>query len=142
MELEAVLRAHGFMQVERPPELWEVDADLEAFLPMLGEMIVVGLNRGNELAELVLSVSNVTVGPEEDDGAPWLEPGDYVAVTIRGAGDWEADDVWRAGEGPTRGLLANVGPAADVAGAVHAYTRNIGDEGSVTAFLPRLRPTA
>jgi hypothetical protein len=35
-----------------------------------------------------------------------------------------------------------VGPAADVAGAVYVYTRNIGDEGSVTALLPRLRPTA
>jgi hypothetical protein len=27
---------------------------------------------------------------------------------------------------------------ADTAGAVRAYTRNLGDKGSVTVFLPRL----
>jgi hypothetical protein len=139
VELDGYLRAHAFMQVERPPELWEVDAREEPFLRMLGEMIVVGLNRGNELADLVLAAANVTVEPERDDEEARLAPGDYVALTVRGAGDWEADDVWWAGEGPTRGLLAGVGPAADEAGAVFAYTRNLGGEGSVTAFLPRLQ---
>jgi hypothetical protein len=105
---------------------------------MLGLMIVIGLNRGNELADLVLSAANVTVEPDEDEEA-WLPEGDYVAVTIRGAGDWAADDVWRAGQGPTAGLLCDVGPAADTAGAVFAYTRNLGGEGSVTALLPRLQ---
>ena len=56
MELDAVLRAHAFLQVERPPAMWEPDAELETFLRMLGEMIVIGLNRGNELADLVLNV--------------------------------------------------------------------------------------
>jgi hypothetical protein len=141
MELDGYLRAHAFMQVERPPELWEADTQDGPFLRMLGEMIVIGLGRGNELADLVLNASNVTVEPDDDDEEdPWLAPGDYVAITVRGAGDWEADDVWRAGEGPTRGLLCNVGPAADEAGAVYAYTRNLGLEGAVTAFLRRLRP--
>jgi hypothetical protein len=143
MELDGYLRAHAFMQIERPPQLWEADTDEEPFLRMLGEMIVIGLGRGNELGDLVLAASNVTVEPEDDDEEEtWPPPGDYVVVTVRGAGDWEADDVWRAGEGPTRGLLASVGPAADVAGAVWAYTRSLGAQGSVTAFLPRLRPTS
>jgi hypothetical protein len=143
MELDGYLRAHAFMRVERPPELWEADTEEEPFLRMLGELIVVGLNRGNELGDLVLAASNVTVEAEGDDEERmWLEPGDYLALTIRGAGDWAAEDVWRSGQGPTRGLLSAVGPAADEAGAVYVYTRNLGAEGSVTAFLPRLRPVA
>ncbi|MGZ8604504.1 MAG: hypothetical protein ACXWX9_07075 [Actinomycetota bacterium] len=142
MELYGYLRAHAFMQVERPPELWEADTDDEPFLHMLGEMIVIGLGRGNELADLALAASNVTVEDDEDgvEDDAWPPPGDYVAVTVRGAGNWEADDVWREGQGPTRGLLASVGPAADAAGAVWAYTRNLGEHGAVTAFLPRLEP--
>ena len=61
-----------------------------------------------------------------------------MAVTVRGAGVWE-DDLWRAGQGATTGLLGNVGPAAGVAGAAYVYSRNLGSEGSVTALLPRLR---
>lgn len=83
----------------------------------------------------------MTVEPDEDpEEHAWADPGDYVAITIRGSGTWE-DDVWRAGQGPTKGLLVHVGPAADEAGAVVAYTRNLGGEGSVTALVPRLAPT-
>lgn len=140
MELEALLRAHGFMRTEAHPELWEADTQDEPFLRMLGEMIVIGLRRGNALAELVLNVSNVTVEPDEDPvERAWADPGDYVAITVRGAGSWE-DDVWRAGQGPTKGLLVHVGPAADEAGAVVAYARDLGAEGSVTALVPRLVP--
>jgi hypothetical protein len=137
VRFDEILRAHAFMQTERPPELWEADTDDERFLPMLGEMIAIGLGRGNELADLVLAVSNVVVEEDADgEETPWLEPGEYVAVTVTGPGRW-ADDVWRAGEGPTRGLLTNVGPRADDAGAVYAYTRDLGDGGAVTVFLPR-----
>jgi hypothetical protein len=141
VELDRYLLAHGFMQVESPQELWEADTEEQAFLHLLGEMIVIGLGRGSELEDLVLAAANVTVVPEEGGEPEWLAPGDYVAVSVRGAGDWETDDVWRAGEGPTRGLLANAGPAADAADAVYAYTRNLGTEGAVTVFLPRLLPS-
>jgi hypothetical protein len=138
MRFDEILTAHGFMKTERPPLMWEADTDDERFIPMLGEMIVVGLNAGNELAQLTLAVSNVTVDEDDDaDETPWLEPGDYVAVTVKGPGRW-SDDAWRAGEGPTRGLLANIAPRADDAGAVYAYTRALGGEGAVTVFLPRL----
>jgi hypothetical protein len=49
MDLEALLRAHPFMKVERPPQLWSPDTEDEPFLRMLGEMIALGLGRGNEL---------------------------------------------------------------------------------------------
>jgi hypothetical protein len=123
------------MKVERPPLMWSPDTEDEPFLLMLGEMIALGLGRGTELADLTLNVSNVTV--ETDEEGEWIPEGDYVAITVRGDGAWD-DDVWRTGQGPTTGLLADVGPAADGAGAVYAYTRNLGSEGSVTALLPRL----
>ena len=138
MDLEAHLRSHAFMKVERPPLMWSPDTEDEPFLLMLGEMIALGLGRGTELADLTLNVSNVTVDPDaEDDEGEAIPDGDYVAVTVRGAGVWE-DDLWRASQGATPGLLGNVGPAAEAAGAVYAYTRNLGSEGSVTALLPRL----
>jgi hypothetical protein len=137
VNLEPVLRAHGFMKVEHPPLVWETDTRDEDFLPVLGEMIAVGLGRGNELEDLTLSVANVTAEPDEEGG--WIPPGDYVAVSVRGGGAWE-DDTWSAGQGPSTGLLASVGPAADAAGAVYAYARNLGSEGSVTTLFPRLAP--
>jgi hypothetical protein len=137
MDLEAHLRSHAFMKVERPPLMWSPDTEDEPFLLVLGEMIALGLGRGTELADLTLNVSNVTVDPDEDEEGESIPEGDYVAVTVRGAGVWE-DDLWRAGQGATTGLLGNVVAAAHAAGAVYAYTRNLGSEGSVTALLPRL----
>jgi hypothetical protein len=138
MDLDRPLRAQASLKVERPPTLWEAETEVEPFLALLGEMIALGLGRGNELAELTLNVSNVLVEPDEDD---WevdrIPDGEYVAITVRGAGAWD-DETWRAGQGPTTGLLSNVGPAADAAGAVYAYTRDLVVEGSVTVFLPRL----
>jgi len=135
VNLEPLLRAHGFMKVEHPPHMWEPDTRDEDFLRVLGEMIVIGLGRGTELAALTLSVANVTAEADEEGG--WIPPGDYVAVSVRGAGTWD-EDAWRSGQGPTTGLLASVGPAADAAGAVYAYVRNLGAEGSVTTLFPRL----
>jgi hypothetical protein len=139
MRFDEILTAHGFMRTERPPLMWEADTDDERFIPLLGEMIVVGLNAGNELAQLTLAVSNVTVEEDDDDEpeTPWVEPGDYVAVTVKGPGRW-SDDVWRSGDGPTLGMLVNVAPWADDAGAVYAYTRDLDGEGAVTVFLRRL----
>jgi hypothetical protein len=139
MRFDEILTAHGFMRTERPPLMWEADTDDERFIPLLGEMIVVGLNAGNELAQLTLAVSNVTVEEDDDEPeeTPWVEPGDYVAVTVRGPGRW-SDDVWRSGDGPTLGMLVNVAPRADDAGAVCAYTRDLDGEGALTVFLRRL----
>jgi hypothetical protein len=139
MRFDEILTAHGFMRTERPPLMWEADTDDERFIPLLGEMIAVGLNAGNELAQLTLAVSNVTVEEDDDEPeeTPWVEPGDYVAVTVKGPGRW-SDDVWRSGDGPTLGMLVNVAPRADDAGAVYAYTRDLDGEGAVTVFLRRL----
>ena len=137
MNLEPLLLAHGFMHVEHPPLPWEADTRDDDFLRVLGEMIAIGLARGNELAELTIAVANVAAEPDEEGG--WIPPGEYVAVTVRGGGTW-ADDAWRAGQGPTGGLLVDVGPAAAIAGAVFVYARDLGSGGSVTTLFPRLVP--
>ena len=133
-ELAAILTAHAFLAVERPPELWSPDTDAELFLPMLGNMISAGLVRnGGELDAVTLNVSNVSV-PAEDE--PSIPPGEYVAVTIRGAGDWSPETSWPAG--PHRLIGADLESAAAAAGAEYGYTRVLGpDEGSVTVLLPR-----
>ena len=137
MDLDGPLRAQTAMKVERPPTLWEAETEVEPFLALLGEMIALGLGRGNELGDLTLNVSNVVAEPDEDDEeVDRIPDGEYVAITVRGAGAWD-DDTWRAGQGPTTGPLSTVGPAADAAGAVYAYTRDLVAEGSVTVFLPR-----
>jgi hypothetical protein len=44
-ELEGLLNAHAFMRVERPPELWAPQGELEPFVRLLGEMRVVPWGR-------------------------------------------------------------------------------------------------
>ena len=91
MELGPLLRAHGFLQVERPPELWDVDADDELVICMLGEMIAAALLRGAELGDVVLRADNITTA--EADGDP--PAGDYVTLSIIGAGEWGPEVSWR-----------------------------------------------
>ena len=134
IDLDALLNAHAFMRVERPPQLWEVDVDDEPFIRMLGEMIVVGLLHHDVLAELTLNASNVTVG---DDGPDGVAAGDYLAISIRAPGDWEADTTWTpASKEPF--WSADLDTAVRAASVSFAYRRRLGaDEGSITAFIPR-----
>ena len=102
---------------------------------MLGELIVVGLLHHDVLGELTLNVANVVVA---EDG-PSVVPGDHVAVTIRGAGDWERDVTWTPGS--TEPLWSpDLDSAVRAAGVSFAYLRRLGDdEGSIAVFIPRSR---
>ena len=136
-ELEALLAAHAFLQVERPPELWAPASGLEAFIRLLGELIAAGLARNDQdLAALTLNVSNVTVSPEAADPIP---AGNFVAVTIRGAGDWSPEASW-----PRDGTFVSpeLPEAATGAGAAYGYTRVLAAGGSVTMLLPRMEDIA
>jgi hypothetical protein len=138
-ELEALLTAHAYLRVERPPALWTTGVDLEAFLPLLGEMIAAGLVRnGQALGEITLNVSNVSVEPDDESHVP---PGDFVAFTIRSRGDWAPEATWSPGATtPTPFVSADLAAAAARAGAAYGYTRTLAlDQGSVTVFLPRAR---
>ena len=136
IDLDALLTAHAFMRVERPPELWQVDVDDEPFIRMLGEMIVVGLLHHDVLAELTLNASNVTVG---DDGPDGVAPGDYVAVTVRGPGAWERDQAWTPSSSEPL-WTEDLDAAVRAASVAYAYLRRPSpDEGSITVFIPRSR---
>jgi len=135
VELDAFLRSHEFMRVERPPLLWEADVELEPLIGMMGEMLALGLRHHNDLAALVLNASNVTVEGDPPEG---VALGDYVALTVRGPGsDWE-DLRWLPGSSATTfDQFGDLGRVLESAGARFAYTRNLVDEGSITVFLPR-----
>jgi hypothetical protein len=150
MEFDALLRAHGFMKVERPPEMWAADTEDTRFVPLLGEMIGAALSHGVALADLTLNVSNVVVdasGDEDDTVDP--TPGEYVAVTVVGAVDLGPDGSWvpassswvpaLAGTSQSRSpLLARLHDRLVTAGVVYAYVRWLPPQGSITVFLPRL----
>jgi hypothetical protein len=86
------------------------------------------------LAELTLNASNVTL---DDDGPGGVAAGDYVAITIRGPGDWEPDVSWTpASTDPFWSL--DLDAALRAASATSAYRRRLGSyEGSITVFIPR-----
>ena len=129
----AVLRAHAYMQIERPPLLWNLSVDADAFFRLLGEMISRGLTRGNELGELTLKADNIAVGP---DGP--ADPGDYVGITVLGAGDWSPEQIWPldpAAEEPF--VTPDLHEAAAAVDLVFGYSRVLNaDSGSITVYFP------
>jgi hypothetical protein len=135
-ELEGLLRAHSFLKVERPPELWEPVVELEPFIRLLGEMIAAGLvPNGQELGEITLNVSNVVV---DESAAGPMPMGEFVAVTIKSAGDWSPETTWDPADEHDGSLVSHgLENALSVASAAWAYTRELGDEGSVTVLIPR-----
>jgi hypothetical protein len=99
-------------------------------------MIVAGMHRGNELAELTLGVANVTVLP---GAAGPIPAGNHVAVTISGRGDWTPEQTWSrdAGADPAPFLTPDLQAAAERSDALCGYTRQTGDdEGSITILFP------
>jgi hypothetical protein len=139
MDLDGPLRAQPSLKVERPPTLWEAETEVEPFLALLGQMIALGLGRGNELGDLTLNVSNVVVEPDQDDEeVEWIPGGEYIAITVRGASAWN-DDRWRW-PGTDHGTISRRRHGRRCRGGVYAYSRDLAPEGSVTALLPRLVP--
>jgi hypothetical protein len=134
VDLGPVLRAHSYLRVERPSELWPLEVDDVVLIRLLGETIAFALGRGTQLGDVLLRANNVTV---EHDDAP-IAAGDHVTLTIGGAGDWSPEVSWRPDD-PEAPILVNddVTAAARAAGVRWAYTRAFGDHGSVTVFFPR-----
>lgn len=141
MDLGPLLNAHAYLVVERPPVLWSADVDDVALVKVLGEMIVAALLRGTELGDVILRASNVTVSaaPGHDvEGPRPPAPGDYVALSILGVGNWNPEIHWRPGQAETPVLVTpGLDTAARSAEIPYAYTRSNDYGGSVTVFLPR-----
>jgi hypothetical protein len=141
MTLDALLRAHGFMKVERPPVLWTVDTEDVRFVPLLGEMIAAALGGGAPLHELTLNASNVVV--EQADDAEAAPPaGEYVAVSVSGRLDLGPDDRWRPTRPAGSKLLRRLHERLLEAGVRFAYIRRTPPIGSITVFLVRTRESS
>jgi hypothetical protein len=103
--------------------LWEIEAEDIRLIPVLGEMIAVGLGRGNALRALTLNASNVTVQPDTDHPDHLPRAGDYVALTIKGLGDWRPEWLWPPGSGSAHTIYSDVEQRLRESGAVYAYAR-------------------
>ena len=134
MNLDPLLRAHGFMHVERPPELWDAEAEDVRLVPLVGEMIALGLSRGNALGALTLNAANVVVADDCDGLAPC---GEYVALSVTGQGDWRPEWTWLPGASLPGGPYTDLGRALANSDVGFAYARHVGDGRSITVFLPR-----
>jgi hypothetical protein len=141
MKLDALLRAHGFMNVQRPPLLWDADTEDTRFVPLLGEMIAAALAGGGELSALTLNASNVSVdlADDPDDAGSGPPQGEFVAITISGATDLGPDGSWNPGRSSSVALLNRLTDRLAVAGARYAYVRRMPPTGSITVFLARLQ---
>ena len=139
MKLDNLLRAHGFMRVERPPELWEAEAVDTTLVPLLGEMIAWRLSFGAPLADLTLNASNVVVAADDfpDDEGRGPVPGEYVALTVLGEGPPVHDATWTGAQGARTGVLHRLSDRLSAADARFAYTRSFDGKGTITAFFAR-----
>src|SRR5262245_42326541 len=138
MRLDALLRAHGFMRIERPPELWEADTEDVRLLPLLGDMIAAGLAAGASLGDLTLNVSNIVVEPFDDNACSHLPAvGEYVAITVSGPADFGPDAVWSPSSASASGIFMRLRERLAAAGACYAYVRRLTAQGSFTVFFRR-----
>ena len=139
VSVESMLRAHSYMRTGRPSDAWDPDVDDQTFFALLGEMIVVGMHRGNDLGELTLSVTNVTVMPGAEGPIP---AGDHVAITVSGRGDWTPEQTWSreadASEEPF--VTADLEAAIVASDAIYGYTQASAETGGITAMFPAATP--
>jgi len=67
-----------------------------------------------------------------------MPAGEYLAVTVRGPGSGTPELVWSPNSPLTFGPFGDLDKAALESRAVWIYSRNLGEEGSITAFFRRL----
>jgi len=137
IDLHALIRAHPYITIERPPELWQPDVDDVPFIRFFGELLVASLSRnGGDLARVTVHISNVVIDPSAADPMP---PGEFVAVTGIGEGDWGPELARCPTVGSRPPLVSDdVESAAAAAGAAWAYTRTLDrGRGSVTVLFRR-----
>ena len=138
IDLDALIRAHPFIAIERPPELWQTDADDALFIRFFGEMIAASLVRnGGNLAAVTISFNNLVIELPAADPMP---AGEFVAVTAHGPGDWGGDQSRRPRSDAHPSIVSrDFESAAATAGAQWAYSRDLGKGGGSVTVLFRRR---
>lgn len=141
MRFDSLIKAYEHLRIERPPELWEVEADEHQLLPLLGEVITTALRQGAALTELTLNFGNVVIESEPVDHSDSYREaplGQYVAVTLSGSANFGPDDTWPRGAPVERGLLPHLEERLRATGVRFAYVRRLPRSSSLTVFLARL----
>jgi hypothetical protein len=137
IDLGALIRAHPYVTIEQPPELWQPDSDDVQFLRFFGLMLVALLVRnGGKFDGATVNVSNVVVEPLAEGPVPL---GEFVAITGISNGNWGPEIARRPDRHARPPLVSrDLESAAAAAGGVWAYTRGLGEgRGSVTVLFPR-----
>ena len=140
VDVASLLRAHSFMRTEAPPEPWTPDVDDEDLVRLLGEMIAAALACGTALPDLTFAIANVVAEDDEDPDAT-APTGEFVAVSVTGAGERLPERTWRPGGGTPEDpfVSADLETAAERAGAVFGYSRHIDGVGTVVVWFRRDR---
>ena len=137
IDIEALIRAHPYINIERPPEVWQPDSDDALFIRFFGELLAAILARnGGKLANVTVGISNVVVEPTTAGPIP---QGEFVAITGFLAGD-ALREVARVPDGATLPPVVSrdLESAAAAAGAAWVYTRALTDQrNSVTVLFSR-----
>jgi hypothetical protein len=138
MHLLPLLRSYAPIPVQAPPLLDEADAAPDALRAVLDLLIRLAQDRGSPSPTLGLLAANITVPPPQDEDPPLVASGNYVSVTLQGAGNWSPDWRWRPGD-PTSDLGSGTSLLTP-AGVRLAYGRALGGSSAVTIFLPLVQP--
>lgn len=126
------------MQIERPPEIWEADANEARVSALLEAMVAAATAFGAPTESLTLNISNVVMEPPDDGEEMEVpRPGEYVALTILATADLGPDATWHPGAAEATGLLSRIRDWLGAAGVHFAYVRRIPPMGSITVFLRR-----
>src|SRR5215467_7065205 len=99
-------------------------------------MIAFALQRSLDVSALTLNVANVVV--DSHAAREGMPVGEYLAVTVRGPGSGTPELVWWPSAPLTFGPFGDLDKAALQSRAIWVYSRNLGEEGSITAFFRRL----
>lgn len=134
MRIELLIGQLPALKVERPPELWEAEADELKVASLLNAV----LHDHMGTVAPTLRVSNVVVEPP-DDGEEMFAPapGDYVALTLLAPVYIGPDATWQPAVPRSDDLFDRLGDLLTAANVQFAYVRWIPPEGSLTVFVPR-----
>jgi len=128
--LDDVLSTLRFGRIERPPILWNPASDDDNVRLLLEAM---SRASGRTASDLVLNISNIVIDRDgEDQRVPARE---FVALTIKGTGTWAEDQLWVSGERRPGGVLGQIHVALTATSARAAYSRQLGEESSMTVML-------
>jgi len=71
-----------------------------------------------------------------------IPPGDHVAITVSGRGDWTPEQTWsrEAGASEEPFVTADLEAAIVVSDAIYGYTQASAEAGGITAMFPAATP--